>query len=93
MSDPALPTLTSEQRIAALETLKAQGLCFSEIVPLYGESADDNRYVAYARENLTREGEIEVDDPAVVSDGDDKGCYILAWVWVSDEDIGVTDDA
>ncbi len=36
-----------------------------------------------------REGELEVDDDAVVSLGDDAGAYVQAWVWVSNSDAGL----
>lgn len=35
-----------------------------------------------ARELYHEEGEIEVDDNAPVSAGDDDGAYVEAWVWV-----------
>lgn len=31
-----------------------------------------------------REGEIEIDEGATCSRGDDPGCYVQAWVWVYD---------
>ena len=37
---------------------------------------------AHAKERYQREGEIEVDDNARVSFGDDNGAYVQAWVWV-----------
>lgn len=44
-----------------------------------------------SREKLIREmgqlnaveGEIEVDDNAVISEGADNGAYVMAWMWVS----------
>lgn len=30
------------------------------------------------------DGEIEIDDNALVSRGEDAGCYVQAWVWVAD---------
>lgn len=36
-----------------------------------------------ARALWGREGEIEIDSSAVVSEGDDNGAYVQAWVWVS----------
>ncbi len=33
-----------------------------------------------------RDGEIEVDESAIVSEGDDNGAYVSAWLWVSFED-------
>jgi hypothetical protein len=35
---------------------------------------------------MYKEGELEIDDDAVVSKGDDAGAYVQAWVWVEDED-------
>ena len=36
-------------------------------------------------DQLEREGELEFDESAVVSEGDDNGAYVQAWVWVSFE--------
>ena len=35
-----------------------------------------------ARGTLAREGELEFDDDAIASEGDDNGAYLQAWVWV-----------
>jgi hypothetical protein len=35
-----------------------------------------------ARQTKEREGELEFDDTALVSEGDDNGAYVQAWVWV-----------
>ena len=40
------------------------------------------RVRALARDKFEREGELEIDNNAVVSDGDDNGAYVQAWVWV-----------
>lgn len=37
---------------------------------------------ALAKEQVEVEGELEIDDDAVVSEGDDNGAYVQAWVWV-----------
>lgn len=29
------------------------------------------------------DGELEIDDNAIVSEGDENGAYVAAWVWVS----------
>jgi len=34
-----------------------------------------------------KDGELEVDDNAKISKGDDAGAYVQAWVWVSDEEV------
>jgi hypothetical protein len=36
-----------------------------------------------AKEKHHREGELEIDDYSMVSEGDDNGAYVQAWVWVS----------
>lgn len=53
-------------------------------------SAKDQRYRDAAEGlNFVREGECEIDDWAVVSKGDDGGAYVMAWVWVTDEQAGI----
>ena len=47
---------------------------------------DDERLIELARAVWAKDGEIEIDDNAVVSRGDDPGAYVAAWVWVSDPD-------
>jgi hypothetical protein len=44
----------------------------------------DAIYRALAWEEWHRDGEVEVDDNAVVSVSDDGGAYVQAWVWVYD---------
>jgi hypothetical protein len=38
--------------------------------------------IALARERFHREGRCEIDDEPTVSEGDDNGAYVQAWVWV-----------
>jgi len=40
------------------------------------------KIVALARERHHREGEVEIDLNARLSEGDDNGTYVQAWVWV-----------
>lgn len=35
-----------------------------------------------ARQQHHVDGEVEVDDGGIVSEGDDNGAYVQAWVWV-----------
>ncbi len=76
---------------ALSESIIRSGLEFAEITPIFGLD-ESNRYVACAR-NLAREGELEVDLPAVISDTDE-GAYVMSWMWVSCEDagLGLADD-
>ena len=34
-----------------------------------------------------RAGELEIDAGAVVSNGDDEGAYVMAWLWVRDDEL------
>lgn len=40
--------------------------------------------VAQAEAEYHKDGEIEIDEGAVCSRGEDSGCYVQAWVWVYD---------
>ena len=35
-----------------------------------------------ARNEHQKDGEVEIDDNAQLSEGNDNGCYVAAWVWV-----------
>lgn len=69
----------------SLQALIGQGLTFSDCVRAFGVDRDTNPHARYAFKKLTVAGEIEVDDSAVLSEADD-GCYVMAWLWVSNED-------
>jgi hypothetical protein len=44
------------------------------------------RYIAEAKRKYHVDGEVEIDDDAVVSHSDE-GAYVQAWVWVSKYDV------
>jgi hypothetical protein len=69
-----------------LELLKAQGLTFGMCTQVFGESINNSEYVATAIANYNKDGEVEVDDTSVVSHSVE-GAYVMAWVWVSDNDL------
>lgn len=73
--------------------LKAEATVTPEDVPKAdpGTAMLEQHYrdAAQARQ---RDGELEVDDNAVVSLSDDGGAYVSSWMWVSAEDAGLTDD-
>ena len=46
------------------------------------KKGSDVWYVRQARIDWQKEGEIEIDDDAKISRGDDPGAYVAAWVWV-----------
>lgn len=61
------------------------------------EHADDPdpeaaRYRSYAQGCLQRDGDLEFDDNAVVSMGEDPGAYVQGWKWVDRCDLPEEDD-
>lgn len=50
------------------------------------------RYRAYAQGYLHRDGDLEFDDNAVVSKGEDAGAYVQGWKWVDDLDLQDEED-
>ncbi len=56
--------------------------------------AEDERARAYfeaARQHHHKDGELEFDDFAVVSMGDDPGAYVMGWAWVYNAEAGLPD--
>ena len=51
------------------------------------EDYTDEDFVNSARLTYQRDGEIEIDDGAAVSRGDNYGAYVQAWVWVDVDDL------
>lgn len=81
-----------EEKLAALIE---NGLTFGQAVQAFAEKRSDRElaYVEAARESsCLREGSIEVDDTAIVSEGDPKGAYVMAWVFVYASDAGLSCD-
>lgn len=69
-----------------LERLKRQhDFDLSDALAFFGEARDTSDYVSAARARLQVDGELEFDDPLVVSRGDDDGAYVMGWVWVPAE--------
>lgn len=46
------------------------------------DEARDERIRKLAKDQHLSEGEVEIDEGAVISEGDDNGTYVQAWVWV-----------
>lgn len=44
-------------------------------------AARERDIITLAQRNVCQEGKIEIDDSSIVSEGDDNGAYVLAWVW------------
>lgn len=52
------------------------------------DRGDGKDYRAYAQENLHCDGDLEFDDNAIVSIGDDDGAYVQCWKWVARSALG-----
>jgi hypothetical protein len=80
----------------ALAALIAGGLQFGETVSAFAavqdaEDGETGAYLAAAHRLHAEDGVCEIDDAAIVSEGDE-GAYVMAWVWVSRDDAGIMDE-
>jgi len=53
------------------------------------QSPLDKLRIRCAQEHKTVEGELEVDDTTVCSGSGDEGDYVMGWIWISDETLGL----
>lgn len=82
--------VSSPDKTEVITALVANGFEFCDFVPFYAETEDESPFVKAAIEAVAnKEGELEVDSPAVVSHGSDDGAYVMAWLWVSNDAAGV----
>lgn len=80
----------SPAKDVVIDALVANGFEFSDFVAPFGDDADSSPYVKAAREQVaSQEGSLEVDEPTIVSQGDDDGAYVMGWIWVSNEEAGI----
>jgi|GEM_PF-2855473 len=82
-----------DNQLGDLDTFQWDELDISAHPAIHKEPADlanAEDYRAYAQRQHHREGEVEIDDRALVARGDDDGAYVQAWIWVSDADAGVS---
>ena len=63
----------------SVEGLTDAGLCLDCHM-----QAEERRFeiIELARKQRQLEGAIEIDDNALLSEGNDNGCYVQAWVWL-----------
>lgn len=75
-----------------LRALIAEGLTSSDAASIFGadQDAKEPHLKAYRDAAKTEEGRLEVDFNALVSVSEDGGAYVASWLWVSDEEAGVT---
>jgi len=60
------------------EVLTDGGLCADCHLESEGRRSE---IIELARQQHEEDGEVEIDDNAQLSEGDDNGCYVQAWVW------------
>lgn len=85
---------------ADLAVMFAAGMTISDCFAAMGEHQADTEPTAQAYIeaaeglDIVSDGVCEIDGQGggVASLGDDGGAYVLAWVWVSDEDAGLPPD-
>lgn len=56
------------------------------------ETARNERILELAKEQHQRDGECEIDDNAVISEGGENGTYVQSWVWVDFADTDLDKD-
>lgn len=66
---------------AAARTVAIQLLALAEEIKPEADYATGAE-IDEARRLYGRDGEVEIDEDAKASRGDDDGCYIAAWVWL-----------
>ena len=52
-------------------------------------TAFEAKFIEAAIDKHVRDGEVEIDNPTVVSLSASGGAYVQGWLWVSDEEAGV----
>lgn len=51
-------------------------------------SPEEAAYLAYAQEKFHCDGDLEFDENAKVSIGEDSGAYVQCWKWIDSSDLG-----
>lgn len=81
------PGTDADGRARALAALRADGLTIGECIKALAVP-DDDPYVTAARALILGSDDIEIDDDTTISVGEN-GAWVLAWLWISDEEAGV----
>ena len=72
-----------------LRQLIEKGLTFGECIAAFAAPKDDPIVLAAREITIHQEGKLEVDETTVRSGSTDDGDYVLAWLWVSNEEAGL----
>lgn len=71
----------------------AAGLTFGTCVEVFAAQPDPDAtedreaIIERARDEHQSDGEVEIDDPTIVSWSSDGGAYVMAWVWVDGKEV------
>jgi len=71
--------------LRAAKAVKTPSLELRKAIEAIEEHLNDPRrqkILELGRRTLPREGELEFDDDAIVSEGDNNGAYLQGWAWV-----------
>lgn len=71
--------------LTAAKAVKTPSFELRKAIEAVEEHLNDPRrrkILELGRTALAREGELEFDDDAITSEGDDNGAYVQAWAWV-----------
>ena len=70
-----------------MKVLMGRGLLVSEAIDVIADDPTerDRKAVIEAARSRYQCDEIQIDDNAILSEGEDPGCFVQAWVWVDDE--------
>lgn len=80
----------SPAKETVIEALKRNHFQFGDFVAPFGVDAESSPYVKAAKERLSsEEGSLEVDEPTIVSESSDGGAYVMAWLWIGDDEAGI----
>ena len=91
-------TFSARQVLARARMMQKEGMTLDdfilqqEMVISTAQKEHDKLYpyvTAAQKKYISNEGEIEVDDEAVVSAGFDDGAYVQAWVWITNAEAGL----
>lgn len=94
MSQPATHVLMSNEDLAILQRKLGPDHAITTRVRANLAEIADPTLAKYRRAAIrqSREGELEIDPHAVVSKGSDPGAYVMAWLWVADEEASIPAD-
>lgn len=83
-----------EEHTEALKALITAGLTFGDVVTAFAaqRTPEHVAVVAEADRLWAKDGEIEIDDTAIVSESADNGAYVMGWLWVSNPGADEEDD-